>query len=368
MKIISIKDHTIEEIAQQAALVLENGGSVIYPTETCYGIGVDATNQKAVDMLYDYKGFRGQKPFSMAVVDREMAEKYVHINEMADNLYKNYLPGPVTVVSESKGLVAKGVETEYGTVGIRIPDHDIPVAIVKAFGKPMTSTSANVSYKPVPYSIEQLLKLTPKKSLQFIDLIIDAGTLPKNVPSTVLDTTMNSLEVLREGKIEFENAIKKSKLVKQVETKTTEETIALGEEIGNLFMEKHTNGPLVFALSGELGAGKTQFTKGVGNLLKVEDIVNSPTYTIINEYQYKDGENIRTLAHMDTWRIQDENEFNRSGLQEYLEKSDIVVIEWADKYYNQLEVLVKEFGGRIVKVNFRYLSQEEREISIYETS
>src|SRR5690606_3739020 len=135
-----------------------------------------------------------------------------------------------------------------------------------------------------PYSIEQLLKLTPKKSQKFIDLIIDAGTLPKNVPSTVLDTTMNSLEVLREGKIEFEDAIKRSKLVKQVETKTTDETISLGEEIANLFIENHTNGPLVFALSGELGAGKTQFTKGVGNLLKVEDIVNSPTYTIINEY------------------------------------------------------------------------------------
>ncbi len=367
MEIIKLENKNISEVVQKAVEVLKNGGSVIYPTETCYGIGVDATNQKAVDNLYDYKGFRGQKPFSMAVVDREMAEKYVHINEMADNLYKNYLPGPVTVVSEGKGLVAKGVETEYGTVGIRIPDHDLPVAIVKAFEKPMTATSANVSYKPVPYSIEQYLKLTPKKSLKYVDLIIDAGELPKNIPSTVLDTTMNSLQVLREGKLEFEQAIKKSKLYKEAVTNTTDETIKLGEDIARVFIEKHTNGPLVFALSGELGAGKTQFTKGIGNLLKVEDIVNSPTYTIINEYKYIDGTEARTLAHMDTWRIQDNVEFNRSGLQEYLEKSDIVVIEWADKYYNELEKLVKEYGGRIVKINFKYMSQLSRDISVYET-
>ncbi|MBI2356991.1 threonylcarbamoyl-AMP synthase [Candidatus Dojkabacteria bacterium] len=368
MEIIKVTGGNLEEIVIKSVKVLKAGGSVIYPTETCYGIAVDATNQKAVDMLYEYKGFRGQKPFSMAVTDKEMASRYVDINEMADNLYKNYLPGPVTVVSTSKGGVAKGVESEFGTIGIRIPDHSIPIEIVKAFGKPITATSANVSYKPVPYSIEQYLKLTPKKSFESVDLIIDAGELPKNIPSTVLDTTMNSLQVLREGKIEFEQAIKKSKLYSTLITKTPDETIAFGEEITRVFTERHTNGPLVFALSGELGAGKTQFTKGVGNYLKVEDVVNSPTYTIINEYKYTDNGKDRTLAHMDTWRIQDSNEFERSGLQEYLEKSDIVVIEWADKYYNELEKIVKEYGGQIVKVNFKYLSFEEREISVYETN
>src|SRR5689334_6125072 len=103
MKIVTLTDQNLKEIVKEAVEVLKNGGSVIYPTETCYGIGVDATNQKAVDALYDYKGFRGQKPFSMAVIDRKMAEEYVEINDIADNLYKNYLPGPVTVVSNSKG-------------------------------------------------------------------------------------------------------------------------------------------------------------------------------------------------------------------------------------------------------------------------
>jgi len=367
MEIVKLNSENIENIVEKAVSMLRNGGVVVYPTETCYGIGVDVTNQKAVDKLYEYKGFRGQKPFSMAVKDREMAQKYVKINEMAENLYNNYLPGPVTVVSESKGGVAKGVESEWGSIGIRIPDHEIPIKIVSGLGKPITATSANISYKPVPYSIDKYIEQTPKKSLNYVDLVIDAGTLPKNVPSTVLDTTMNSLEVLREGKDLFEEAIKKSKLVKDVETDDVSQTVELGKNILARFQDTHGNGPLVFALSGELGSGKTQFTKGIGEALGVTDIVNSPTYTVINEYEYKEGDFKRVLVHMDTWRIFDSKEFLRSGLQEYLEKSDIVVVEWADKYFRELEKLVKEYGGEIVKVNIVYLSETSRKISIYQT-
>lgn len=365
MNIIELNKENLQQVIIQSVDVLKNGGSVIYPTETCYGIGVDATNQEAVDKLYEYKGFRGQKPFSMAVADKEMAEKYVEINEIALNLYSNYLPGPVTVVSKSKGLVANGVQSDWGTIGVRIPDHKVPIEIVKAFGRPITATSANVSYKPVAYTIESLLKNTPKKSQKYIDLIIDAGQLPKNVPSTVLDTTMNSLEILREGKNEFQDAVKKSSQVFEKETMTTDETIQYGKEVAKHFIEKHDNGPLVFALSGELGAGKTQFTKGIGQYLKVTDVVNSPTYTIINEYKGKNSDEI-SLIHMDTWRIQDTEEFKRSGLKEYLLNNEIISIEWADKYFREIEELVKEMGGKIVKVNFEYMDINTRKIKVYE--
>lgn len=367
MERIKVEKENSEQIVESALEVLANGGIVILPTETCYGAAVDATNQQAVDKLKQYKQFRGQKPLSMAVTSKEMASEYVQINEIAENIYDNYLPGPITVVSKSKGKVAKGVESDWGTVGVRIPAYELYVKIVQAYGKPITATSANVSYKSIPYSIESLLKTTPKKSQKYLDLIVDAGELPKNVPSTVLDTTMNSLEILREGKIEFEDAIKKSKLFIEKETKSTDETIGFGKEIASHFIDKHTNGSLVFALSGELGAGKTQFSKGIGEYLKVEDVVNSPTYTIINEYKYSEGGNERILAHMDTWRITDLEEFRRSGLDEYLEKSDIVIIEWADKFYNEIEKLVKENGGVVVKVNFAYLSQNSRKISVYES-
>lgn len=364
MEIIKLTKNNLEEVVSKSVDILNRGGSIIYPTETCYGIGVDATNKEAVDRLYKYKGFRGQKPFSMAVLNKAMAKEYVEINETADNIYDTYLPGPVTVISKSKGKVAMGVESGWATVGVRIPDHKVPIEIVKRFKKPITATSCNISYKPIVYSIEKYLKQTPKKSLEFVNLIIDAGTLEKNVPSTILDTTMNSLEVLREGKVDFENALKKSKLISQKETKTTEETIQFAKEISQTLIEKHDNGPLVFALSGELGAGKTQFAKGVGQYLQVLDTVNSPTYTIINEYVDKSGE--LKLIHMDTWRIGDSNEFLSSGLDQYLEKFEIVVIEWADKYFREIETLVKEYGGKIIKINFEYISPTERRISVYE--
>ncbi len=366
MKILKLTTQNYKEVIDEAVAVIKSGGSVIYPTETCYGIGVDVLNKDAVDKLYQYKGFRGQKPFSMAVTDIEMASKYVEINDIALNVYNNYLPGPVTVVSKSLGVVSKGVQSDWGTVGVRIPDHNIPIDIVKQLGTPITATSANVSYKPVAYSIESLLKNTPKKSEQYIDLIIDAGELPKNIPSTVLDTTMNSLQVLRDGKIEFEDAIKRSNLIFEIETKTPEETINFAKEIFKKIYENHDNGSLVFALSGELGAGKTQFTKGIGEVLNVVDVVNSPTYTIINEYLYNDGIE-RKMVHMDTWRLADSNEFNNSGLQEYLVNNDIVVIEWADKYYNDLENLVKEIGGKIYKISFEYLDINTRKIKVYES-
>ncbi len=366
-KIVKLEKNNLEQVLNEAVEVIRNGGLVVYPSDTCYGIATDATNQDAVDRLKKYKQFRGQKPISVNVASKEMASEYVKINETAQNLYDNYIPGPITIISESLGKLANGVQSDWGTVGVRIPDHEVPVKLAQKFGKPVTATSANVSYKSLPYSIESLFKYTPKKSLELIDLIIDAGELPKNVPSTVLDTTMNSLQLLREGKMEFEDAVKKSNLYKTVTTQTAQETIEFGKEIAQYFASKHDNGSLVFALSGELGAGKTQFTKGIGEHLSVEDMVNSPTYTIINEYRYNDGENERTLAHMDTWRIADVEEFKRSGLKEYLESSDIVVIEWADKFFHEIEEIVKEFGGVLVKINFKYLSETEREISVYES-
>ncbi|MDP4030857.1 MAG: Sua5/YciO/YrdC/YwlC family protein, partial [Patescibacteria group bacterium] len=96
----------------QAAKVLRAGGLIIYPTETCYGAGVDATNQAAVDKLLRYKTRREGRPLSVAVSDKTMASKYVKLNTSAINLYKNFLPGPLTVVSAGRHKLAKGVESE----------------------------------------------------------------------------------------------------------------------------------------------------------------------------------------------------------------------------------------------------------------
>jgi L-threonylcarbamoyladenylate synthase len=360
---IKLNENNWEEVTAKAIEVLNDGLGVIYPTETCYGIAVDATNDNALNNLLAYKTFRGSKPISIAVTDIEMANKYVDVNEMAKNIYDNYLPGPITVISRSKGILNPPVVSKEGGIGIRIPDYPFILELIKQFDKPITATSANASYKPHPYSIEQLEKELPKKSQKLVGLCIDAGELQKNVPSTVIDTTMNSLAVLREGRIQFEQALIKSKLLEKRNTTTPEETINMAKE----FTKKYLNEKVVVALSGELGAGKTQFTKGIGEYLGVKEIINSPTYTIINEYSYLNSKTKeeKILAHMDTWRLTNEKELKTSGMEQHLKDGNILVIEWADKFYQELNDIVKKYDYKTFKVNFKYLSLTEREISIY---
>ena len=352
-----------EEAIKQAIEVLKNGGLIVYPTETCYGLGGDATNPEALKKIMEYKKLRGSKPISIAVSDKEMAEEYVEINEMAENLYKNYLPGPITVISMSKGNLLPPVVSQQGAVGIRYPDYDFTLELIKKFGKPITATSANMSYRSAPYSINQLIKDLPKKSFDLIGLFLDAGELPKNQPSTVLDTTLNELSVLRQGKIEFEDALIKNRKILEVETKSEEETIKFAKDFADKYLSSDI--PTVVALSGELGAGKTQFAKGVGESLGVSEIVNSPTYTLINEYGYMRGGKKRIFAHMDTWRLE-EGELEKSGLIEHLENGDIVLIEWADKFFQEISALCDNMGIRMFKVVIKYISLEERSIEVYE--
>ncbi len=363
MKRFRLTSNNWDEAIKEAVKVLNEGGLVVYPTETCYGIAADATNERALSKLLSYKTFRGSKPISIAVANKEMAARYVEINEMAENIYKNYLPGPITVVSMSKGILKPPVVSKQGSTGIRIPDYKFTLRLIETFGRPITATSANVSYKPHPYSIDQLIKDLPKKSATLVDLFLDAGELPKNVPSTILDTTMNTLTVLREGKLKFEDAILQSTLLEEKTTKKPEHTSNMGESFAKEYL-KDLEGGVVVALSGELGAGKTQFAKGIGVGLGVKELVNSPTYTIINEYEYGD----KVLAHMDTWRLMDEDDLNRSGLIEHLQKGNIVVIEWADKFYQELEEICRQRNIPMYKVTFRYISIKEREIKIYGTN
>ena len=128
-----VKDNTKENIIKEAIRVLESGGLIIFPTETCYGLGADATNPQAIKKLFQYKSRREGKPLSIAVSDPEMAKNYVEINELAENIYQNYLPGPITVISKSLKKTAPGVDSEYGTLGIRWPDYPLVLEIIKKF-------------------------------------------------------------------------------------------------------------------------------------------------------------------------------------------------------------------------------------------
>lgn len=367
MKRIELTKENIDQVINSAKDVLDAGQLIIFPTETCYGVGGDATSEIAIQSVLRYKSRREGKPLSIAVANKEMASQYVEINDIAENLYDNYLPGPITVVSKSLGKVAPGVESEFGTIGIRIPKYQLILDLLSHFGKPFTSTSANVSYQSTPYNIDSLLEKLPKKQKEMIGLIIDAGTLPKNSPSTVVDTTLNNLNVMREGSELFDKDISDDEVLLKANTDKFEDTI----DFGGLTMLKHIDvildQPLILALRGELGAGKTQFVKGLATKLGIQEDLSSPTYTIIDEYKYKLGKHREgLLVHMDTWRVDGSDEFLRTGIKQYLSKGNVIAIEWADKFYKDLLDLSIESGAKLLKVDFEYLSEFEREIKVLE--
>jgi tRNA threonylcarbamoyladenosine biosynthesis protein TsaE len=238
--------------------------------------------------------------------------------------------------------------------------------ILRAFGKPFTATSANISYMPKPYSVDSLLKNTPKKNQDLIDLIIDAGELPHRETSTVVDTTMNNLNVMRPGQINLAQQLSDQKTVMSAETNSDAQTVSFGSMNMLKYIDEPLSGPLVFFLSGELGTGKTQFSKGLASQLGIKEIIKSPTFTILNEYEYELGQRHDRFIHIDTWRIESLKDLETIGLDQYLSAGNIIAIEWADKFFGDLQAKIKAAGGKIINVIFEYLNENTRNIKTYE--
>ncbi|MCB9798310.1 threonylcarbamoyl-AMP synthase [Candidatus Nomurabacteria bacterium] len=352
MKKVRLSSKNQQSVMDAVIEVLSRGGLVIYPTETCYGIAADATNPEAIQKLLAYKSKRQDKAISVAVTDQRMAARYVHLNKAAKNMYQNFLPGPITVISRGKGKLAPGVESSHGTQGIRIPDYPFVLELVRQYGKPITATSANVSYKKTPYAIRDVLDNTTAKQQSLIDLAIDAGTLPKRKPSTVVDTTLESIYVLREGGIPLDHKT----VFTSHDLEDTQKFVTFICEKIDKYIGKKT---IVFFLQGDLGAGKTTFTKMFAKKIGVKDIVVSPTYTICRQYQARAHQKKFQLVHMDTYRFFEPQEIDELDPKQLFAKPNIVVIEWANKVYDHVQQYVK--GAIVVKILMQSITPEKKQ-------
>lgn len=329
MKVIKLSQLDQSKIVEEAVQSLKDGGLVLFPTETTYGAGVDATNPEAVQKLLSYKSRREGKPLSIAVSDQQMAEQYVKVNESAKKIYQRFLPGPVTVVSQVKeGSVAPGVASEFGTLGVRIPDYQLILEIVQKLGKPVTATSANASGKKRPYTIEDVMNNLSDKQKGLIDLVLDAGALPKNPPSTVIDTTLSTPVTLRQGKPQVTDVAETLISKSEAETKKIAGTLLL----------KHWNqvkeAGLVIALDGPLGAGKTIFAKGVAEFLQIDETINSPTYTYIEEYHFSRHEFDGMFYHLDLWKVDTAEQLHLLALEKLIKPGSVVIVEWWENVSN----------------------------------
>jgi L-threonylcarbamoyladenylate synthase len=356
MDIINLKKVKPTLAIQKAIGILKKGGLIVYPTETCYGLGADATNPQAVKKLLQYKGGRGRKPISVAVANQTMAKKYVKINETAENLYQNFLPGPLTVISQSRGKVVPDIEAANRTLGIRIPNYPFILKLIAQFGKPITATSANTSGKKQPYSFADWQRYTSGKKQSMADLFLDAGPLPERQPSTVVDTTLHEPAVLRQG------AVAIPQIAGQTFVSNSEkETKKIAKEIFKRYQSLLNSSPLIFALQGELGSGKTQFVKGLATGLKIKTNVPSPTYIFVREYPYQLDALAGVLYHIDTWRMEKGEELLELGLKKMLQPGNIIAIEWLQKVKKILEKLDSK-KVKVIWLEIETLSPTQRRI------
>lgn len=183
--------------------VLQNGGIIIYPTDTVYGLGCDITNTKAVEKIARYKNVSVEKSnFSFICSDLSHLSDFSRpVSNQLFKLLKRYLPGPFTFILEANSNVPKYFKGKKKTVGIRIPDNPIILEIVHVLGNPIMSTSIHDDDEIIEYSTDP--ELIHEKFKDIADLVIDGG-YGDNIPSTIVDCTGEMPVVIRQGKGIFE--------------------------------------------------------------------------------------------------------------------------------------------------------------------
>jgi len=200
MKILQVdlnKDYS--EALKEAVAVLDSGGVIIYPTDTLYGIGCNALDEKAVAKIFEIKGRSLSKPLSMIVRNIKWAKELAYVSKRNKNTLDKVWPGRVTAVLSKKNIVPDILTAGYGTVGMRVPDYPFTDRLLKLFGYPVVSTSANISGEEPTNDINKIIEVFSKKLTQQPDMIINAGILPKSEPSAILDLTGAKPKISRIG-------------------------------------------------------------------------------------------------------------------------------------------------------------------------
>lgn len=330
MSLSRIKDLSRTSIVR-AIEVLHSGGLVVCPSDTVYGLLVDATNEEAVKKLITFKERPVGKAISVFVDGFEMMGKVVDTS-MIKPATKSLIPGPYTFVLPSLHHCSKLLESEKGTLGVRyigklqskdtsstqlaayLPPSDFVTTLVHEFGRPVTATSANLAGKSSCYNIDAFMHQLSDKKMQMIDLVIDGGELPRHEPSTVLDLTMQTPQVLRA-----------SAAGQTTITHSVEETMKVAEsfissllgEGGPLRQSADERGKgLVVYLHGDLGAGKTHFVKGIARHFGFDRVV-SPTYVGVQEYV---NDQVK-LYHVDLYNCQTQEDVDALQLDKLITPS-----------------------------------------------
>lgn len=183
---------------KQAVRLLKAGKLVVFPTDTVYGIGSDAFNENAVNSIFHVKKRAPDRPLQILISSKDEL-KYITDSqlEILEQLAFEFWPGPLTIVVPAKKDFPRWVTCGLDTVGIRMPANKIALKLIETFGAPIAATSANISGQPDPVNLQDVIEYLGEE----IHLIIDGGPTPGNIPSTVLDISVNPPIVLRQGRL-----------------------------------------------------------------------------------------------------------------------------------------------------------------------
>jgi len=182
-------------LIKKAVDVLRGGGIIIYPTDTVYGLGCDLSNKKGIEKIYEIKKRNKKQPLSFICSDLKHISQYAKVTDYAYKTMKRLLPGAYTFILEASRLVPKIILPKRPTTGIRVPDNNICLAMVRELGQPIISTSVKTAEGEDmgnPYIIEEYWS-------KLVDLIIDGGNIIPE-PSSVISLVDDNIEVLRIGK------------------------------------------------------------------------------------------------------------------------------------------------------------------------
>ncbi|MBF0425371.1 MAG: threonylcarbamoyl-AMP synthase [Magnetococcales bacterium] len=182
-------------LLQQAVRILEEGGIMVYPTDTTYGLGCGIFNRRGVERIMQFKRLPPTHQFSILCADLSDIARYARVDNKTYRLLKRYLPGPYTFVLEASRETPKTILPKRKTIGLRIPDHPICLGLLQELGQPLLSTSMRLSETDAiladPEEIRPLVEHN-------VDLLIDGGP-SADIPSTVVDLTGDVPNVLRVG-------------------------------------------------------------------------------------------------------------------------------------------------------------------------
>jgi len=185
-----------ERLIKQVVTILKNGGIIIYPTDTIYGLGCDIFQHKAVERICQIKGVQPQKA-NLSFVCYDLSDLSHYAKQLNTSVYrslKQHLPGPYTFILEASKQVPKILKTKKDTVGIRVPDNSIARCIVKELGNPILSATLPGEFVE-DYTDPEIIYNRFEKQ---VDIVIDGG-IGGMIPSTIIDFTSGEAEVVREG-------------------------------------------------------------------------------------------------------------------------------------------------------------------------